>query len=662
MRRDRIIQFVAALVCIVSTALAGAQLPPMLEQAERHALRYTNESVEGAPPIVALGTAIGALRGVIVDYLWIKIHMMQMEGLYYEAMADAELITRLQPRFAQVWAFHGHNLAYNISVQTHTVEERWEWVKAGVRLVRNEGLRYNPNNLTLHKELAYWFAHKIEGTSDDAHFYYKQELTREWHYLLGQPPDDYQQRIEWIKRIAEAPESIELADRRLDGVKELADRLRRQIGPYTEQQELNFDMRFLRLYGDWKAIREESAYAQASNLEQQLREDRPSFIAFDEIASDPEVQQQWDVLIRTVRKKLLREQYNMDPQLMYEYTRDLGPIDWRHGQAHALYWARKGSQMAEGRNLTTEDKYIVVNNDRLQLQAMQGLARYGRITFDPLSNRQPGRFPEPRWVDTIPEQFDHFYVKHYETRGWGGDTFIAFLENFMSQMVAFWYRAGELDRAREILDLLDQRFGSGAIRGNPNYSMPLDVFVKQTTFNEYQYQPYLAVQHVTASLRYGFRVGLGENRPDVLVNAIQFANAITQHFRNAENTDFTTKFGTGRLKDLIGQLDSSTEQVLLQVMIDSGLGLEERARIWQQIDRAAAQRRELRPLVQLRPRIYDRMMSQLRQQFQNSYLSQTTQLKTLFPEPPGLEAYRQRVAEQEQAPEQNEQDPGISRQ
>ena len=74
----------------------------ILEARDGYGLRYTDSSVEGAPPIVALGTAIGALRGVIVDYLWLKVNMMKEEGEFYEVMSDAELITQLQPRFAHL--------------------------------------------------------------------------------------------------------------------------------------------------------------------------------------------------------------------------------------------------------------------------------------------------------------------------------------------------------------------------------------------------------------------------------------------------------------------------------------------------------------------------------------------------------------------------------
>ncbi len=77
MNRDRIIQLAALVVMVVSTVACGGLLPSLLDLSEEHSLRYTDVSVEGAPPFVAIGTAIGALRGVIVDYLWIKVIMMK---------------------------------------------------------------------------------------------------------------------------------------------------------------------------------------------------------------------------------------------------------------------------------------------------------------------------------------------------------------------------------------------------------------------------------------------------------------------------------------------------------------------------------------------------------------------------------------------------------
>ncbi|MFM1833698.1 MAG: hypothetical protein RLZZ461_2014, partial [Planctomycetota bacterium] len=258
-----------------------------IQSRDGYGLRYTDISVEGAPPIVALGTAIGALRGIIVDYLWLKVNKMKEDGQFYEVMSDADLITKLQPRFAQVWGFHGHNMAYNISVLTNTPEERWDWVRAGVDLVRNEGLRYNPNDVVLHKELAFWFAHKMDGVSDDAHLHYKREHAKEWEYLLGPEPYEHEDRIAWIKEIADAPETLEEAEVRVPGTQAIVDDLAAALDEQGPQFRLGLDRDFLLNAGKWLAVKN-SPYARLLGLDQAFKQNDPVYAAFDSVLSDPE--------------------------------------------------------------------------------------------------------------------------------------------------------------------------------------------------------------------------------------------------------------------------------------------------------------------------------------------------------------------------------------
>lgn len=645
MTNDRLIQAVCLAICIAGIAAAGNLLPRIIETSDKHALRYTDVSIEGAPPFVAIGTAIGTLRGIIVDYLWIKVNLMKERGLFYEVMADAELITKLQPRFAAVWAFHGHNMAYNISVATHTQEERWEWVNAGIRLVRNQGLRYNPNNLELHRELAFWFAHKIEGVADDAHLYYKTEFCREWHYLLGQPPEDYQDRIEWIKRVADAPQTLDDAERRTPGVHALIERLNSEMAEIGFKDAIKLDRRFLQMHGRWEAAVRYSAIADLLGYAEQWRREFPEFRVFDQIASDPELQDAWDTLLSHIRKRVLIDEYNMDPQLMYRYTRDLGPLDWRHGQAHSLYWARRGTEIAEARVMNEDDIYKVLNNDRSNIQAMQDLARSGRISFDPFSHELPARFPEPRWIDTIEQEFHTLYAKHYDTRGAGGETFITFLKNFMGSAIREWYRAGETQRAQQLMDMMDQIFGSGQsihVGRDPRWSQPLDVFVREEVRDQYQFQPHLAPSDVAASLRYGLRVGIGQNRPEVWEQAVHFASQVTEFFKRNEYYDFENKFGRGRMSEIIGALETSAETALLQLMTDTTIPLEERLTIWRQID-------QYQP--QLRLRVFDWIRPSIVQQFNSHPLSTKFALEQVFPTPPGIEAYRAHLAREREARE-----------
>jgi hypothetical protein len=630
MTKDRLIQGVAWVGAIGGTVACGMVLPRLTDTSQRHMLRYTDVAVEGAPPVVALGTAIGALRGLIVDYLWIKIQLMKQEGLYYEVMADADLITKLQPRFSAVWAFHGHNMAYNISVAHNTEQERWEWVSAGIELVRNRGLRYNPNDLQLHRELAFWFSHKIEGVADDAHLYYKRELAREWHGLLGEPPYEDEARIAWIRRVADAPRTLDEAERLTPGVTALVDRLHEELAPF-EQMQFDLDSRFLKAHSEWEALKQQSQYAMLFQFEQKMRANNPVFVAFDEIASDPESQEAWDTLLAHVRKRVLLDAYNMDPQLMYEYTRDYGPIDWRSGYAHALYWVLTGSEQGEERVAVSEDDiYRVVNNDRMKLQAMQGLARWGRISFDPFSTDWVSRFPDPRWIEAIDRYWEEFSLKHEFTRGPGVDLFKAFHENFLSSSVRELYRSGQFELAQKYLDRLNFLYGTN----NPSeprliYGLPLDIFVRKQLDGEVEMQPHVAPSEVAASLRSGFLLGYGRTPdPETFRRAVRFANDVTDYFKYNKYNDFVDKMGSARLGALIGQLENSVYTVLAQLMIDTTIPLHRRLLVWKQVPD------------EYKLPIYDDLYPHMMAQLETHPLGQAFAPDEAFSAPIGIEEYR----------------------
>lgn len=604
----------------------------VLEGRDGYGLRYTDSSVEGAPPIVALGTAIGALRGVIVDYLWLKVNVMKEKGEFYEVMSDAELITRLQPRFAQVWGFHGHNMAYNISVLTNTPEERWDWVSAGVDLVRNQGLRYNPNDVVLHKDLAFWFAHKIDGVSDDAHFHYKKELADEWHYLLGPPPFDHEDRIEWMKVLAEAPESIEEAEARVPGTQAVIDDLTMALELQDPRFRLRLDRDFLLNLGRWLAVKN-SPYARLLGLDAAFKTNDPVYAAFDSVLSDPERRTEVMEFLAFLRAKVLRDEYNMDPGIMYEYTRDIGPIDWRHPQAHALYWARLGTERGAKRYEGTEEVHKVINNDRIWLQAMQSLARSGVMSVDPISEENPGRLSDPRWIRSIDKYFREVYDKHYDSRGGGGDTFSNFHENFMKQAVRELWRAGEYKDAEEMYEYLDGLYGSGGVLPSPEYSVPIEQFVKLQSTGEYEMQPEVARSDVYAALRRGFREGLLLDRPEVLQDAVKFAGELTGYFKGAEYNDYVNRFGAGRIKDLVGSLENSVRDVFRGVLLDRSLPLVDRLTIYA---RAGDDQKRM---------AYDSVKPELEAEFNETPLSRAYEFAQAFPQPPGMDAYRRSQAQ-----------------
>ena len=145
-----------------------------------------SEPLQNAPPLLAFTTvALGGFRGLISNYLWIRANDLQLDDKFFEAAQLADWITDLEPHFAQVWAFQAWNMAWNISVKFKDFSDRWRWVERGIELLRDNGLRYNPDNTLLYQQLAWIFQSKMGQNLDDANGYYKQEWKDEMTPFFG---------------------------------------------------------------------------------------------------------------------------------------------------------------------------------------------------------------------------------------------------------------------------------------------------------------------------------------------------------------------------------------------------------------------------------------------------------------------------------------------
>ncbi|MDD5679071.1 MAG: hypothetical protein PHW60_13950 [Kiritimatiellae bacterium] len=150
----------------------------------RHQL-LASAPLENAPPLMAFTTvALGGFRGLIADMLWLRTIRLQQEGRVFEIAQLADWITKLEPHFTTVWAFQAWNMAYNISVLFPDAENRWRWVSNGIRLLRDEGIRYNPRDPNLYKELGWLYQHKIGYIMDSAHPFYKRKLAETMQAVL----------------------------------------------------------------------------------------------------------------------------------------------------------------------------------------------------------------------------------------------------------------------------------------------------------------------------------------------------------------------------------------------------------------------------------------------------------------------------------------------
>jgi hypothetical protein len=146
--------------------------------------------LENAPPVLAFTTvALGGFRGLIANALWIRANDLQEQDKYFEMVQLADWITELEPHFVDVWRVQAWNMAYNISVKFKDPEDRWHWVERGIQLLRDDGLRYNPNETLIYRDLSWLFQHKIGQNLDDAHMRYKLRWAQEMQGVLGGRPD-----------------------------------------------------------------------------------------------------------------------------------------------------------------------------------------------------------------------------------------------------------------------------------------------------------------------------------------------------------------------------------------------------------------------------------------------------------------------------------------
>ncbi len=543
MKRDTMVQLVALVVALVCLGLSGGVSLALTNSAGRNQLSYADSAEAGDPPEVALGIAMGAFRGVFVNILWYRANEMKEQGYYYEAMELARAITKLQPRFPQVWVFHAWNMAYNISVKTQTPEERWQWVQAGIRLLRSEGIRANPNNLLLHKELAWIFLHKVAGVTDDANQTYKRKLAEEWTVVLGEPParsavdrtraGTIGKYVDWLETFADAPDTLE----ELGTASPKALELWQRLEVLTEGQDV---LGILRRYESHRAMRRSvfRAGAEASMGERNR--------AFSELMDDPQYAEAWPALLVQLRKRLLLDEYNMEPSRMIRYTQKYGPIDWRHPAAHALYWSARGVEESLSR-WTEENKkdFDFINTDRVTIQSLQELYRSGDVYFNFFDSIAGGARPyqlgpNAHFVESYGEVLGELIARSWadiDKRPY--TVYAAGYENFLRDAVRFFYRRGQMDLANKYykeLGTFPRQNVNDPFYGI-NLATPLDQFVIDELGEDRIRSPYVLVSEVVGSLQGAFIDGLLAGDDDLFRRNFQWAGQAHKYYMKTQVRD-----------------------------------------------------------------------------------------------------------------------------
>ncbi len=175
------------LLLLAAALLAGSGQVQKSLNRDRQTLDLTRTTpLKNAPPLLAFTTvALGGFRGLISNFLWIRANELQQANKYFEMVQLADWITDLEPHFPQVWAYQAWNMAWNISVNFNDFADRWRWVQRGIDLLRDDGLRYNPNSILLYFNLSWIFQSKMGQNMDDANLYYKEHWAKDMMPFFG---------------------------------------------------------------------------------------------------------------------------------------------------------------------------------------------------------------------------------------------------------------------------------------------------------------------------------------------------------------------------------------------------------------------------------------------------------------------------------------------
>ncbi|MCD4699823.1 MAG: hypothetical protein K8R91_04540 [Phycisphaerae bacterium] len=500
------------MLVVAASAMIGAAMLQKPIESQRRRLKLTSvtadENIGKDPKTTLLQVAPGGLRAPLLTYLWLRSQQLKADGKFFDARQQRDLICDLMPHFPGVWSFHAWDMAWNISVATHTPEERWMWVSNGVRLLRDRGLYYNPDNLILHKELAWIFFSKMGHYTDEMHMTYKRRWAGIMHNVLGAPPftDSADGAIEAFRLVTDAPKS--LAKLKTDTV--ATDFIDRLAGCDVKPDEA-----FLTYYNLYSGDPSVSApeWMTKEPADEKDKEIAHLMRAEEFAAARAKV-------LAFVRRKVLVEQYRMDPNWMLDLMERYGPMDWRSVNSHAIYWSTLGLHRSEGKGL---GEINALNTDRTFLGGLKSLTRTGQIYYTHSPN-----IPEEPYVDFLPDwrfveptHREYLIAERILVRKPTGepgeidsldnllrDGHITYLSNAVQQM----YFGGREDMARKYYgELKDTLKATGEI-----YKLDLHGFVREKRRRGGAPTVEMSKALMAAALRSAYRALAGGNHGEYL--------------------------------------------------------------------------------------------------------------------------------------------------
>jgi hypothetical protein len=378
-------KYIAILAAVVVLVLNQGRIDSLQEEGEFNRMAGTD-----VPPTLAVTTfALGPLRALVVDSLWWRAIQQQNNGEYYDAMQLSDWITQLQPTYSSVWAYQGWNMAFNILADFNDPEVKWQWVQRSIRLMRDEGLRYNPDDTLIKQELGRIFYDKIGGVNDAASPYYR----RQWAFEMMKYFDTGN------RRELEALVAI----------------------PKTEEE--------LRKLPEVELYIQEAKRAGIDVMDFKKRPPKPGSV-FRGSGLRPALR-----IYGYYRRQRIEQELKLDCDRMLFIDTEYGPFDWRAHHAHTVYWT-------VGETFDDFMKTAVNHSHIVRQTMMQSFRGEGRLLH--IKDRDAIVWTNNiEIIDKIHDVIDYMMSNHYNKK----------IDNdhkeFLELAVTILYNYNRIDEARD---------------------------------------------------------------------------------------------------------------------------------------------------------------------------------------------------------------------
>lgn len=382
--------------------------------------------------------------------------------------------------------------------------------------------------------------------------------------------------------------------------------------------------------------------------------------ALMEWLDNEEIKNEREQLLNFVKALAIVNEYNMDPAWMYELMRGQWlaylsenenstealpiPIDWRHPASHGMYWASRG--MKKAKELDRPEEFEVMNTDRILLQALQTLTYNGTIYYEPYTfDDRIDKYdlaPNLDFVDAYVRALygapDRITTKEFKESA-APDSFMAGYENFLLWAVRTNYVYGRKQEAQRWYDRLRKEFSTYKPDRLERYLVPLDDFVLRM-MGEAIGDINDARSIVVGQIVEGIEKGWTHNDPARANQHFKMARLWydvyqAQSARKIEGEDLTRR-GLGRFEDI-------KAFVFFRYLLKPSRAVDDlltKAIVWRKYAET--------PIKQI---VYDQVVNELRAEGKRFNLD----ADKMFPEPEGMQAWREKHPEIQKAREAQEQ-------